>query len=213
MAGPERPQTAAEARAEAEARRAQVRAERRAAFAAHFGDRAPGRWVLVASWITTAVFAVVAVVAVVAPVVADLPFLVLSLALFGLGCALFVVDLVLAANRSRESAMGIGGLFFLAGSAPPDVQWHLMGSLAVQVVVSLAAAAVGFSRIGDDELNSLAFGILVPMTGLGWSGLWGARWGLFPDRAEPSTPRGAAGGDLGPASDGDRGPAAGGARR
>jgi hypothetical protein len=132
------------------------------------------------------VFSVTAALAVVAPDSVDLAFLILSLVLFGLGCLLFAVDLVLAAGRSRESSMGIGGLFFLAGSAPSTVQRHLMGSLTVQVVVSIAAAAVGFARIGDRELNALAFGILVPMAGLGWSGLWGVRWGLFPDRADPA---------------------------
>ncbi|UDY35940.1 hypothetical protein [Dermatobacter hominis] len=188
MAGSDRPQTAAEARAEVEARRAEVRAERRAAFEAAYGDAVPGRWVVIASWATTALFTIGAVLGVVAPDGFDLAFLVLSLVLFALGCLLFVVDLVLAANRSREAAMGIGGLFFLAGSAPTSVQRHLMGSLAVQVVVSIAAAAVGFSRLGDRDLNALAFGILVPMAGLGWSGLWGVRWGLFPDRVEPDRP-------------------------
>lgn len=184
MTGSERPQTAAEARAEVEARRAQVRAERRSAFDAAYADGVPGRWVIVASWLSTGVFTVAAVLAVVAPDTFDLTFLVLSLLLFGLGCAVFAVDLVLAASRSRTAAMGIGGLFFLAGAAPPSVQRHLMGSLAVQVVVSIAAAAIGFARIGDRELNALAFGILVPMVGLGWSGLWGVRWGLFADRVE-----------------------------
>jgi hypothetical protein len=212
MAGSERPQTAAEARAEVEARRAEVRAERRAAFDAAYGGEVPGRWVLVASWATTAVFTVAAVLGVVAPDAADLPFLVLSLVLFGLGCLLFAIDLVLAAGRSREASMGIGGLFFLAGSAPTSVQRHFMGSLAVQVVVSIAAAAVGFARIGDRELNALAFGILVPMAGLGWSGLWGVRWGLFPDRVEPAAaprPGGRAGASRGGSASPDRGSDAG----
>lgn len=187
MSPPDRPQTAAEARAEVEARRGEVAAARRAAFQAAYGDSAPGRWVIASTWICTAVFSVAAVAGVVWPDAADQAFLIVSLVLFALGCGLFMVDLVLAAGRSRDDAMGIGGLFFLAGSAPGDVQRHLNGSLAVQVVVSIAAAAVGFARIDDQQLNALAFGILVPMVGLGWSGLWGVRWGLFSPR-EPSSP-------------------------
>lgn len=176
------PPTAAEARAAAEARRDGLRAEREASFDQAYGDRTPGGWVLVVSWATTALFTVASVVAVVAPNRIDAAYLLLSVLLFLLGCGVFLVVLVLASNRSRESAMGMGGLFFLAGSAPGSVQRNLLGSFATQVVVSIGAAAVGFSRIGDRELNSLAFGILVPMLGLGWCGLWAVRWGLFPDR-------------------------------
>ena len=189
MSPPERPQTAAEARAEVEARRSEVSAARRAAFQAAYGDSAPGRWVIVASWVCTALFCVAAAAGVLWPDAADQAFLIVSLILFALGCGLFFVDLVLAAGRSRDDAMGIGGLFFLAGSAPTDVQRHLNGSLAVQVVVSIAAAAVGFARISDDQLNALAFGILVPMVALGWSGLWGVRWGLFSPRVAPTPQR------------------------
>lgn len=177
--------TAAEARAEAEARRDEVRAERQAAFERAYGDRAPGEWVMAASWTTTVIFAVTSIVAAVAPNSIDAVYLLMSLGLFALGCVVFLAVLVLAAARSRTAEMGIGGLFFLAGSAPRSVQWNLLGSLAVQVVVSVVAAAVGFTRIGDRELNVLAFGILVPMLGLGWCGLWSVRWGLFPDRVAP----------------------------
>jgi hypothetical protein len=69
-------------------------------------------------------------------------------------------------------AIGIGGLYFLAGSAPKKVQAHLMGSLAVEVVVAIFTASV---RV----FTSLAFGILVPVFGLAMAGLWGARHGVF----------------------------------
>jgi tetrahydromethanopterin S-methyltransferase subunit C len=95
--------------------------------------------------------------------------------LFLAGCALFMIDLVLAAARSRDDAMGIGGLFFLAGSAPRGVQRHLLGSLAVQVVVAVGAAAL-------DPFTPLAFGTLVPTIGLAFCGLWAVRHGLFPAR-------------------------------
>lgn len=183
----DRAPTAAEARAEVEARRAEVRAEREAAFAAAYGDRVPGRSVLVGSWSATVVFVVVAVVAAVAVGSADAVFVTTSLLLFLAGCVLFALDLVIAAGRSRDVAMGIGGLFFLAGSAPSVVQRHLLGSLVTQVVVALVAAGVGFARIDDRQLNALAFGVLVPILGVAACGLWAVRWGMFPDHAVPAS--------------------------
>lgn len=178
----EPPRSAADARAEVEARSAQVAAEREAAFREAYGDGTPGRWVLVASWVATAVFTVVALVATVAVGSADVVFVAVTAGLFAAGCLLFLVDMVLAAARSREASIGIGGLFFLSGSAPVVVRRHLLGSLGVQVVVALAVAAIGFVRIDDSRLNVLAFGILVPVIGLGACGYWAVRWGLFPDR-------------------------------
>ena len=165
----------AEARAEAEADRAARRGERDAEMQAAFGDGVPGRWILVASWTCTAVFALAAVPALIDPQDAVAAFFAVSVVLFLAGCALFMIDLVLAAARSRDDAMGIGGLFFLAGSAPRGVQRHLLGSLAVQVVVAVGAAAL-------DPFTPLAFGTLVPTIGLAFCGLWAVRHGLFPAR-------------------------------
>jgi hypothetical protein len=173
--GRERQQTVAEARAEAEADRAARRGEREAAMQAAFGDGVPGRWIIAASWTCTAVFALAAVPALIDPQDAVAVFFAVSVVLFVAGCALFMVDLVLAAARSRDDAMGIGGLFFLAGSAPTGVQRHLLGSLAVQVVVAVGAAAL-------DPFTPLAFGTLVPTIGLAFCGLWAVRHGLFPAR-------------------------------
>jgi hypothetical protein len=35
--------------------------------------------------------------------------------------------------------------------------------------------------------SSLAFGVLVPVSGLGLMGLWGARYGTFPPRGGPES--------------------------
>lgn len=176
-----RPPTAAEARAEVEARRAEVRAERSRRFAEAYGDRPPGRWILAVSWASTLLFTMVSVAAAVRPGSSSgsspalQAFFATSMAFFVLGCALFALDLVLIAGRSRESLMGIGGLFFLAGSAPRSVQWHLLGSFGAQVVVSIAAAAVR-------PFTPLAFGILAPTLGLALCGLWAVRHGVFEPR-------------------------------
>ena len=170
-----RPQSAAEARAEYEAARAATRAARAEEMDERFGDELPGRGIIGASWFVTVTFVAVTVPAIVDPDRFITPFFVVSLVIFFLACALFAVDIVLAAARSRDDAMGIGGLFFLAGSAPRAAQVHLMSALAVQVVVALVAAAV-------HPFTPLAFGTLVPMVGLGFSGLWAVRHGMFPPR-------------------------------
>ncbi len=171
----ERPPSAAEARAEVEAQRSALRSERAAKMQERFGDGAVGRPIVVVSWISTALFAVVTLPAVIDPDAFIGPFFVVSVVLFLLGCVLFAADLVLAANRSREDEMGVGGLFFLAGSAPVDVQRHLLGSLAVQVVIAVVAAAM-------HPFTPLAFGTLVPTLGLALCGLWAVRHGLFQER-------------------------------
>lgn len=178
----QRPPTAAEARAEVEARRAEVRAERAERFRRIYGDRPPGRWIVRASWASTVLLAAATTAAAVDPSAWTAPFLVVALVWFLAGSALLAVDVVLAAARSRSDAMGIGGLFFLAGSAPPAVQRPLLGSLAVQVVVSVTGAAVR-------PFTELAFGTLAPVLALGWCGLWAVRHGTFPPRgAQPERP-------------------------
>ena len=66
-------------------------------------------------------------------------------------------------GRSREVEIGIGGLYFLAGTAPRIVQLHLLGSSAAEVVVAFATASAR-------PFTSLAFGMLVPVYGLGCCG-------------------------------------------
>lgn len=126
------------------------------------------RW----SWRGTAVFVVTAAAAAISPDLFRWPALVVALALFAVGCGVFLWAFALAVERSRIVAIGIGGLYFLAGSAPSRVQRSLLGSLALQVVVAIITASV---RV----FTSLAFGILVPIFGLGMAGLWGARYGTF----------------------------------
>ena len=99
--------------------------------------------------------------------------------LFAGGCGVFLWALALAAGRSREAEIGMGGLFFLAGSAPVRVRRLLVGSLAVETVGALATAAAR-------PFTALAFGILVPVWGLGHCGLWAARYGEFGPRQPQS---------------------------
>lgn len=124
------------------------------------------------SWRGTALFTVTAVLATISPDLFRWPAVVVALGLFAIGCVVFLWAFAIAVERSRVDAIGVGGLYFLAGSAPRSVQRQLMGSLAVQVVVALVTASI---RV----FTSLAFGVLVPVFGLAMAGLWGARYGAF----------------------------------
>ncbi|MDE0701462.1 MAG: hypothetical protein OXH61_12185 [Acidimicrobiaceae bacterium] len=133
---------------------------------------APGQAILNWSWFGTSVFTVTAVTATIWPRGFQWPNLVVSLILFVAGTAAMVRAFLLAVERSRHHVVGIGGLYFAAGSAPRQVQQILLTSLAVQIVVALVTASI---RI----YTSAAFGILVPVWGLGLTGLWCARFGEF----------------------------------
>jgi hypothetical protein len=85
--------------------------------------------------------------------------------------------IVKAALRSRTDLIGIGGLFFAAGSAPRRTALVLQAALGVDVVVAFAAA-------GARPLTSLAFSVLVPLWPLGLMGLWCARHGTFARRGD-----------------------------
>jgi hypothetical protein len=128
----------------------------------------------------TAVFVVTSALAVAVRSTEVVAFVVAAV-LFVAGTGVFLGALVAAAGRSREHEISIGGLFFLQGSAPTPVRRRLLGAFAVEVAVGLAAAAAR-------PFTSLAFGVLVPMYGLGLTGLWAARYGTFGPR-RPAPPR------------------------
>jgi hypothetical protein len=135
---------------------------------------APGRRMIWASWAGTLLFVAVAVPLAVTER-GQLLAVAVDLSLFAGGCAVFLWALALAAGRSREREIGMGGLFFLAGTAPPPVRLRLLGSLAVEVLAAFGTAAAR-------PFTALAFGILVPTWGLALCGLWAARHGTFGPR-------------------------------
>jgi hypothetical protein len=140
-----------------------------------------GGRIITASRVGTAVFAVTATAAVIDKDTFGLINVIVSLALFGVGCVVFLWAFGIAVSRSRTDAIGIGGLYFLQGSAPRSVQVALLVPLAVQIVVALVSA-------GLRPFTSLAFGVLVPMFGLGQAGLWGGRYGRFGSRFDEEGP-------------------------
>jgi hypothetical protein len=109
------------------------------------------------------------------------PAVIVDLLLFVGGIAIFLWAYGIAVGRSRENEIGIGGLYFLQGTAPHDVRNRLLGSLAAQTAIALATAILR-------PFTPLAFGILVPVWGLGLCGLWGARYGSFGPRVPSPRP-------------------------
>ena len=127
--------TAAEARAEQQARQRAERSADGLALAAHFEAGIPGRSLIIGSWVATAIFAISSFVGVVTfserhPGAGQRLAAVVALGLFALGLLAFCWAIYAGAQRSRTSLFGIGGWFLLAGSAPRSVRVALLGSVA-----------------------------------------------------------------------------------
>jgi hypothetical protein len=112
---------------------------------------------------------------------------VVSMILFAIGVATTLWAYVSALEVSRTREVGVANLFLLTGpTAPTPVKRTMSLALAAQAVVAVAGASVGTVGLADDDLNALAFGILVPMFGLGMNGMWSARYGSFGPRIKPT---------------------------
>lgn len=142
----------------------------------------PGRSIVRADVAGTALF-VGSVVGAVATDAWTAGSIIVALVLFAVGVFAFIWGYFSAIERSRTEEIGVANLFLLTGpTAPPAVKRTMSIALAVQVVVAIAGAAAGFSGMSEDELNPLAFGILVPMFGMGLNGVWASRHGTFGPR-------------------------------
>jgi hypothetical protein len=143
-------------------------------------DASGGDGVVRLAWAVTGVFVVMTAGAVVGPDALGVAAVVVALVLFAGGCAAFLWAYARAVSRSRAEEVTLGGIFFLAGSAPRPVARRLRLALAVQSAAALAGAAAR-------PYTNLAFGVLAPMAGLGLLGVWGARHGRFPAKVEPTS--------------------------
>lgn len=125
----------------------------------------------------------------------------MALALFAAGIVAFLWGWWAAVQRSRTEQMAVAELYLLMGPAiPRSVARTMNAALTVQIVVALATA---FARNSTDGKagSTLAFGVLVPMFGLGLNGLWAAEHGTFGPRSLRAGVSTAAGDDQTPPDD------------
>lgn len=109
---------------------------------------------------------------------------VVDLALFSVGVVTFILGYFAAVARSRIEEISVVGAFLLAGEvAPRSTRLVMWSCLGVQVVVGIAGAVARGSTDGQPG-SVLAFGVLVPMLGIGLNGWWAGRHGMFPPRVE-----------------------------
>jgi hypothetical protein len=107
---------------------------------------------------------------------------VVALTLFAVGTFAFLMGYFVAVGRSRTEEMSVTELYLLAGKALPAAPKRLLlWALGVQIVTALATAIARSSTDGKAG-STLAFGVMVPMLGLGINGLASARYGTFGPR-------------------------------
>ena len=112
---------------------------------------------------------------------------VVSLVLFAAGIATSLWAYTTALERSRREEVGVANLFLLSGAtAPPPVKRAMSVALGAQIVAALVGASVGVAGLQQNQLNALAFGVLVPMFGIGMNGAWAARYGSYGPRVNPT---------------------------
>ena len=106
-----------------------------------------------------------------------------SMVLFAIGVATTLWAYTRALDRSRVEEVGVANLYLLTGdTAPKPVRRTMSLALTIQVVAALAGAWIGVAGLDDGQLNALAFGVLVPMFGIGLNGLWAALHGSYGPR-------------------------------
>lgn len=108
---------------------------------------------------------------------------VVSLVLFAIGIATSLWAYTSALERSRVEEVGVANLYLLTGAtAPQAIKRAMVGALVVQIVAALIGAIVGVAGLQENDVNALAFGVLVPMFGIGMNGAWAARYGSYGPR-------------------------------
>jgi uncharacterized membrane protein YeaQ/YmgE (transglycosylase-associated protein family) len=109
---------------------------------------------------------------------------VVDLVLFSIGIAAFIWGYFSAVQRSRFDEISVASLYFLSGQvADKKVQKTMNGCLIAQFVIGLAGAIVRSSTDGRAG-STLAFGVLVPLLGLGLNGLWASQFATFTPREQ-----------------------------
>ena len=147
-----------------------------------------GRWIVVATCVTFALFFVTIVPDALGVDAFDDLSAGVALTLFLVALPIWFYAFGLAVVRSaRGDDVSIGSLFFISSSAPSDVRRWMVGALIASLVV---AAATAYAN---------PFAVLEPVLPLAFMGLWSARYGTFPAHnlnppARPTRPRAQPGG-------------------
>jgi hypothetical protein len=150
------------------------------------GRRQPGAVVVRADLAGTAVFLVALGVAIPLRNHRFAQFLIggVSMVLFAIGVATTLWAYTRALDRSRMEEVGVANLYLLTGdTAPKPVRRTMSVALTIQIVAALAGAWIGVVGLDKGQLNALAFGVLVPMFGIGMNGVWAAVHGSYGPRA------------------------------
>lgn len=111
---------------------------------------------------------------------------VFDLVLFAIGVATFILGYFSAVQRSRYDDVSVAGLFLLLDKvADRSTTLKMNSALAVQTIIGLMGAIVRGSTDGKPG-STLAFGVLVPLLGLGLNGMWASKHGVFAPRNMPN---------------------------
>jgi hypothetical protein len=103
--------------------------------------------------------------------------------LFAIGVVTTLFAYTRALERSRLEEVGVANLYLLTGeTAPKPVRRVMSWALAVQIIAAVTGAWIGVVGLDEGQLNALAFGVLVPMFGVGMNGLWAAGNGSYGPR-------------------------------
>jgi len=108
-----------------------------------------------------------------------------SMLLFAIGMATTLWAYARALERSRVEEVGVANLYLLTGqTAPKAVRRVMTWALTIQIVAAVIGAWIGVVGLDKGELNALAFGVLVPMFGIGMNGVWAALHGSYGPRVD-----------------------------
>ncbi len=110
-----------------------------------------------------------------------------SMVLFAIGVVTTLLAYTRALERSRLEEVGVANLFLLTGeTAPRPVRRIMSWALTVQILAAITGAWIGVVGLDKGRLNALAFGVLVPMFGVGMNGMWAAGNGSYGPRVGQS---------------------------
>jgi hypothetical protein len=90
------------------------------------------------------------------------------------GCIGFAIGFLRAVGRSREEEIALAGLFYLTGSAPPEVRRAFLGLWFIQIGVVVVTI----------PFTDPPFGLMALVWGIGVITWWAGRYATFPPRVD-----------------------------